>query len=147
MSPNRIFLYCPHRTAVCSKEKKSYPHPALVRSHRPGPRRNNRCSSNARLKKGNMGWPSSVLRFLVGSNPVSLMRLKTSLQARQFSVCSRLNKTFNFPTSPNDMPRSGGIASMMRLPIQSTAEGLDACFVGIPLDSGASNRSGTRYVF
>lgn len=94
-----------------------------------------------------MGWPSSVLRFLVGSNPVSLIRLKTSLQARQFSVCSRLNKTFNFPTSPNDMPRSGGIASMLRLPIQSTAEGLDACFVGIPLDSGASNRSGTRYVF
>ena len=45
------------------------------------------------------------------------------------------------------MPRSGGIASMMRLPVQSSAEGLDACFVGIPLDSGASNRSGTRYVF
>jgi len=91
-----------------------------------------------------MGWPRSVLRFLVGSNPASLIRLKTSLQARQFSVCSRLNETFNFPTSPNDMPRSGGIASMMRLPIQSTAEGLGACFVGIPLDSGASNRSGTR---
>lgn len=34
---------------------------------------------------------------------------------------------------------------MMRLPTQETAEGLDACFVGIPLDIGASNRSGTRF--
>ena len=94
-----------------------------------------------------MTLPSSVLRFLVGPSPLSLVRLKTSLQARHFSVCSRLSKAFNFPISPNDMPRSGGISSMMRLPVQSTAEGLDACFVGIPLDSGASNRSGTRYVF
>ena len=93
-----------------------------------------------------MNGQSSVLRFLVGSNPLSLIRLKPSVQVRQFSVCSRLNEAFNFPTSPNAMPRSGGIASMMRLPVQSTAEGLDACFVGIPLDSGASNRSGTRYV-
>jgi guanidinobutyrase len=33
---------------------------------------------------------------------------------------------------------------MMRLPTQDTAEGLDACFVGIPMDIGTSNRSGTR---
>ncbi|KAL8588854.1 hypothetical protein ACOMHN_011569 [Nucella lapillus] len=42
------------------------------------------------------------------------------------------------------MPRSGGIASMMRLPVQSNTDGLDVCFVGVPLDSGTSNRSGTR---
>jgi guanidinobutyrase len=42
------------------------------------------------------------------------------------------------------MPRSGGIASMMRLPIASSSEGLDAYFIGIPLDAGTSNRSGTR---
>ena len=35
---------------------------------------------------------------------------------------------------------------MMRLPIQRNAQGLDVCFVGIPMDSGASNRSGTRSV-
>ena len=29
----------------------------------------------------------------------------------------------NFPMSGNDMPRSGGIASMMRLPVQSNTEG------------------------
>ena len=34
---------------------------------------------------------------------------------------------------------------MMRLPTATSAEGLDACFVGIPMDIGASNRSGTRY--
>ncbi len=42
------------------------------------------------------------------------------------------------------MPRFAGATTMMRLPMQETAEGLDACFVGIPMDIGASNRSGTR---
>eukprot|EP00794_Sanderia_malayensis_P014380 gene14380-15878_t len=51
---------------------------------------------------------------------------------------------YNVPISGQDVPRSGGIASMMRLPIQTTTEGLDACFVGVPLDGGATNRSGTR---
>jgi guanidinobutyrase len=43
------------------------------------------------------------------------------------------------------MPRFGGPSTMMRLPSQPTAEGLNACFVGIPMDIGASNRSGTRH--
>jgi guanidinobutyrase len=43
------------------------------------------------------------------------------------------------------MPRFGGPGTMMRLPAQATAEGLDACFVGVPLDIGTSNRSGTRF--
>jgi guanidinobutyrase len=34
---------------------------------------------------------------------------------------------------------------MMRLPSQATAEGLDACFVGVPFDLGTSNRSGARF--
>ncbi len=34
---------------------------------------------------------------------------------------------------------------MMRLPDQPTAEGLDACFIGVPMDIGASNRAGTRH--
>ncbi|KAK3589687.1 hypothetical protein CHS0354_015194 [Potamilus streckersoni] len=51
---------------------------------------------------------------------------------------------FNEPLSGHEMIRAGGLASMMRLPVQSTAEGLDACFVGIPLDIGTSNRSGAR---
>jgi guanidinobutyrase len=51
---------------------------------------------------------------------------------------------FNQPLGGNEMPRFGGPATIMRLPAQATAEGLDACFVGIPLDIGTSNRSGTR---
>ncbi|MEO1440000.1 MAG: agmatinase [Chloroflexota bacterium] len=49
------------------------------------------------------------------------------------------------PLGGNDMPRPGGIATMMRLPYVNSAADLDACFVGIPMDIGASNRSGTRY--
>ena len=52
---------------------------------------------------------------------------------------------FNQPLGGNDMPRFGGPATMMRLPTQETAEGLDVCFVGVPMDIGASNRSGTRH--
>ncbi len=52
---------------------------------------------------------------------------------------------FNAPLSGNVMPRFGGIATMMRLPFAESAEGLDACFVGIPIDGGTSNRSGTRF--
>ena len=52
---------------------------------------------------------------------------------------------FNQPLGGNDMPRFAGDATMMRLPRHATAQGLDACFVGIPLDIGTSNRSGTRH--
>jgi guanidinobutyrase len=52
---------------------------------------------------------------------------------------------FNQPLGGNDMPRFGGPATMMRLPTQDTAAGLNACFVGIPMDHGTSNRSGTRH--
>lgn len=51
---------------------------------------------------------------------------------------------FNQPLGGNEMPRFAGPGTMMRLPTQPTAEGLDACFVGVPLDVGTSNRSGTR---
>lgn len=43
------------------------------------------------------------------------------------------------------MPRFSGPSTMMRLPSQLDAEGLDACFVGIGLDIGTSHRSGTRF--
>ncbi len=51
---------------------------------------------------------------------------------------------FNQPLGGNDMPRFGGPATMMRLPTQATAEGLDVAFVGVPMDHGTSNRPGTR---
>lgn len=56
-----------------------------------------------------------------------------------------MSSSFNQPLGGNDMPRFAGPATMMRLPMAKTARGLDACFVGIPLDIGTSNRSGTRH--
>lgn len=49
------------------------------------------------------------------------------------------------PQGGNDMPRFGGRATMMRLPFVENLEGLDAAFVGIPMDIGTSQRAGTRY--
>lgn len=51
---------------------------------------------------------------------------------------------FNQPLGGNDMPRFGGPATMMRLPTQNDAKGLDVAFVGVPLDIGTSNRPGAR---
>ena len=56
-----------------------------------------------------------------------------------------MTRTLNQPLGGNQMPRFGGPATMMRLPSQVGTDGLDACFVGIPMDIGASNRAGTRY--
>ncbi|MEQ6889704.1 agmatinase [Halomonas sp. CS7] len=51
---------------------------------------------------------------------------------------------FNQPLGGNEMPRFGGPATMMRLPTQASAAGLDAAFIGVPMDIGTSNRPGTR---
>lgn len=51
---------------------------------------------------------------------------------------------FNQPLGGNEMPRFAGPVTMMRLPAQPSAHGLDAAFIGIPLDIGTSNRPGTR---
>jgi guanidinobutyrase len=51
----------------------------------------------------------------------------------------------NQPLSGNAMPRFGGLASMMRLPVVTSPQGLDAAFIGIPLDIGTSHRPGTRF--
>src|SRR5450830_758214 len=51
----------------------------------------------------------------------------------------------NQPMGGNEMPRFGGIATMMRLPFVENPAGLDVGFVGVPLDIGTSNRSGTRF--
>jgi len=52
---------------------------------------------------------------------------------------------FNQPLGGNEMPRFGGIATMMRLPQAQTAAGLDVAFVGVPFDIGTSNRAGARF--
>lgn len=52
---------------------------------------------------------------------------------------------FNQPLGGNEMPRFGGIATMMRLPHVADAQGLDVAFVGVPFDIGTSNRPGARF--
>ena len=54
-------------------------------------------------------------------------------------------KRNNQPLGGNEMPRFGGIATMMRLPHAPTAKDLDVCFVGVPFDIGTSNRPGARF--
>ena len=54
-------------------------------------------------------------------------------------------KDFPQPLSGNEMPRFAGPGTMMRLPAVDSAAGMDAVFIGIPLDIGTSNRSGTRF--
>ena len=56
-----------------------------------------------------------------------------------------MNRVLNQPLGGNTMPRFGGLATMMRLPVASSAAGLDAAFIGIPLDIGTSHRPGTRF--
>ena len=47
------------------------------------------------------------------------------------------------PLGGNDMPRFGGPATMMRLPVVDGP--VDVAFVGVPLDTGTSNRPGARF--
>lgn len=63
------------------------------------------------------------------------------------AVLSRLtsSKTYNVPPSSEFVARVSGIATMAKLPYQDTAEGLDAAFIGVPIDTGTSNRPGTRF--
>jgi len=56
-----------------------------------------------------------------------------------------MEKNLYQPLGGNEMPRFGGPATMMRLPAVQEVDGLNMCFVGVPLDIGTSNRSGTRF--
>jgi guanidinobutyrase len=52
---------------------------------------------------------------------------------------------FNQPLGGNEMPRFGGPATMMRLPMATSPVGLHAGFIGVPLDIGTSHRPGARF--
>ncbi len=49
------------------------------------------------------------------------------------------------PLGGNEMPRFGGIATFMRLPGTSDPADLDVAVVGVPFDTGTSNRPGARF--
>lgn len=54
-----------------------------------------------------------------------------------------MSTQFPQPLGGNEMPRFGGPATMMRLPVVDGP--VDVGFVGVPLDIGTSNRSGSRF--
>ncbi|GLS14840.1 MULTISPECIES: agmatinase [Hydrogenophaga] len=56
-----------------------------------------------------------------------------------------MSQPLNQPQGGNEMPRFAGRGTMLRLPDAHTPDGLDAAFIGIPLDIGTSQRAGTRY--
>lgn len=56
-----------------------------------------------------------------------------------------MTQEFFSPLTGNQIPRFAGVATMMRLPQLSDPAGLDAAFIGVPLDCGTSYRSGTRH--
>lgn len=56
-----------------------------------------------------------------------------------------MNNKFNQPLGGNEMPRFAGPGTMFRLPSSEISDDLDIGIIGVPLDIGASNRSGTRF--
>ena len=67
------------------------------------------------------------------------------MAARPARAAGVNEQTRNQPQSGNEMPRFAGLATMMRLPAAGSAQGLDAAFIGVPLDIGTSNRPGARF--
>ena len=76
----------------------------------------------------------------------ALSRLKSAASlSRGIVLRGYSQNTFNQPKDGGVLVRAAGISSVFRLPIQEdNPNGLDVCFVGIPMDNGCSTRSGTR---
>ncbi|KAI8775841.1 guanidinobutyrase [Biomphalaria glabrata] len=85
-----------------------------------------------------------TLRYALLRTSLCSVKPRQLVEIRDIRGLGNDCKSFNQPLGGNELPRCAGIASMMRLPVQTTTEGLDACFVGVPLDSGTSFRTGTR---
>lgn len=56
-------------------------------------------------------------------------------------------RRLNVPPSAEFVARVTGIPTMAKLPHRESADGLDAAFVGVPIDTGTSNRPGARWCF
>ncbi|XP_062821979.1 guanidino acid hydrolase, mitochondrial isoform X2 [Anolis carolinensis] len=89
------------------------------------------------------------MQALLPPGPRTLRRLLTGLRTGSGSSetlrRSASGSGFNVPPSAETQARPVGVCSMLKLPVQSSADGLDAAFVGVPLDTGTSNRPGARF--
>ncbi|XP_068997488.1 guanidino acid hydrolase, mitochondrial isoform X2 [Embiotoca jacksoni] len=75
---------------------------------------------------------------------------RTLHRNKRGGVCTSPNRKcsgrpYNVPPSAEFVARVSGIPTMAKLPHQETADGLDAAFVGVPIDTGTSNRPGARF--
>jgi len=71
-------------------------------------------------------------------------KIQLASAIRKLCTSSAVRK-FNTPPTNIEMLKSGGIASMFRLPVYKETDDLDVCLVGVPLDVGVTNRTGTRF--
>ncbi|XP_061458044.1 guanidino acid hydrolase, mitochondrial [Rhineura floridana] len=90
-----------------------------------------------RLDSSNASWPGSLPRAPCGA-------IFKSFDAQSW-LPHRLLSSFNVPPSAEFVARPTGVCSMFKLPIRNSVEGLDVAFVGVPLDTGTSNRPGARF--
>lgn len=88
--------------------------------------------------------------FCAGAKLSSLQLRQALVHDRETSVFSvnfsrkYSEKRFNVPPSAEFVARVSGIPTMAKLPFQESTDGLDAAFVGVPIDTGTSNRPGAR---
>lgn len=87
-------------------------------------------------------WPPALLATSSSPASVSAGLLQPLVPGSRAPSC--WSSQFNVPPSALLVARPVGVCSMMRLPVQASAEGLDVAFVGVPLDTGTSNRPGAR---
>ncbi len=72
--------------------------------------------------------------------------LRRSLRSCLRRCFSTERKSYNVPNPKTVDAEYGGVATMCRLPLHTgDLASLDVCFVGVPMDIGTSNRSGTRH--
>ncbi|XP_068606011.1 guanidino acid hydrolase, mitochondrial [Brachionichthys hirsutus] len=91
---------------------------------------------------------ASLLRNLKGARSVTSLSVRVAVRPRQAPAPCVRNSTgspYNEPPSAELVARVSGIPTMARLPYRETAAGLDAAFVGVPIDTGTSNRPGARF--
>jgi guanidinopropionase len=60
-------------------------------------------------------------------------------------IGAAVTSNFHQPVDAAEVPRFAGHSTFMRLPVVTSAEGLDIALVGIPWDGGTTNRAGARH--
>ncbi|CAJ1084522.1 agmatinase%2C mitochondrial [Xyrichtys novacula] len=95
----------------------------------------------------NLRVTRSVISSSYGGTKADCFPLRTPQPS---ALCRTPHRTcsgsrFNVPPSAEFVARVSGIPTMAKLPYQETADGLDAAFIGVPIDTGTSNRPGARF--